>query len=165
MRRRLPEVLASQRKMLERRGEPTDTIPDEKMAALFDEAPGEDRGLDGGEPNMSVLYVPYHELAEHPRAHVDQIIAFLGLDLDRAKMLAGRRSGALPQPRLIPATLALRQAAGAATIGHAEGPLAADAALTSAVVRPLRLARRRPGRQRRHRILDYEVGAAPLRRA
>src|SRR5829696_9769493 len=36
MRRRLPEVLASQKKMLERRGEPTDKVPDEMMASLFE---------------------------------------------------------------------------------------------------------------------------------
>src|SRR3954447_12968927 len=32
MRRRLPEVLASQKKMLIRRGEPTDAVPDAQMA-------------------------------------------------------------------------------------------------------------------------------------
>ena len=48
MQRWLPEVLASQRKMLERRGEPTDTIPDQQMAALFDRHLPEDRGLAGG---------------------------------------------------------------------------------------------------------------------
>ena len=40
------------------------------------------------QPNLSVLDVAYHELAEHPERHVDEVIAFLGLDLDRNKMLA-----------------------------------------------------------------------------
>ena len=35
MERKIEEVLASQREMLVRRGEPTDRISDEKMAALF----------------------------------------------------------------------------------------------------------------------------------
>src|SRR3954447_18572069 len=88
MRRRLPEVLASQRKMLERRGEPTDTVPDQMMASLFEKHLQKIEGWMASQPNIDVLYVPYHELAEAPETHVDQIVAFLGLDLDRAQMLA-----------------------------------------------------------------------------
>ena len=87
MRRRLPEVLASQKKMLERRGEPTDTIPDEKMADLFQRHLQKIEGWLAAQPNMSVLYVPYHELAERPEPQIEQIVPFLGLDLDVAKML------------------------------------------------------------------------------
>jgi hypothetical protein len=88
MQRRLPEVLASQRKMLERRGEPTDTVPDEKMAALFEKHLEKIDGWLKQQPNFSVLYVPYHELAEQPAAQLDRIIAFLGLTLDREAMLS-----------------------------------------------------------------------------
>jgi hypothetical protein len=88
MRRRLPEVLASQKTMLIRRGEPTDTIPDAQMSALFEKHLQEIGGWMAAQPNLSVLDVPYHEVAERPERHVDQIIAFLGIDLDRAKMLA-----------------------------------------------------------------------------
>jgi len=88
MRRRLPEVLASQRKMLERRGEPTDAVPDEMMASLFQKHLQKIEGWMAAQPNISVLYVPYHELAEHPERLLDQILELLGLDLDRAKMLA-----------------------------------------------------------------------------
>jgi hypothetical protein len=88
MRRRLPEVLASQKKMLERRGEPTDAVPDQTMASLFERHLQKIEGWMAAQPNISVLYVPYHELAEQPETHVDQIIAFLGLELDRAQMLA-----------------------------------------------------------------------------
>lgn len=87
MRRRLPEVLASQRKMLERRGEPTDAVPDAMMASLFEKHLTKIEGWLAEQPNMSVLYVPYHEVAEQPERHVDSIISFLGLPLDRAKML------------------------------------------------------------------------------
>jgi hypothetical protein len=91
MRRRLPEVLASQRKMLERRGEPTDAVPDAMMASLFEKHLAKIEGWLAAQPNMSVLYVPYHEIAEQPERHVDSIITFLGQEfapLDRAKMLA-----------------------------------------------------------------------------
>jgi len=88
MQRRLPEVLASQRKMLERRGEPTDTVPDEKMAALFEKHLEKIEGWLAQQPNFSVLYVPYHELAERPEGQLDRIVDFLGLPLDRDAMLA-----------------------------------------------------------------------------
>lgn len=87
MRRRLPEVLASQRKMLERRGEPTDTVPDAMMASLFEKHLQKIEAWMATQPNMAVLYLPYHEVAENPASRIDEIIAFLGLDLDRAKML------------------------------------------------------------------------------
>lgn len=91
MRRRLPEVLASQRKMLERRGEPTDTVPDAMMAALFEKHLAKIEGWMAAQANMSVLYLPYHEVAETPERHLDEIISFLGpdlgLSLDRARML------------------------------------------------------------------------------
>lgn len=91
MKRRLPEVLASQRKMLERRGEPTDTVPDAMMSALFEKHLVKIEGWLASQSNMSVLYLPYHEVAETPEKHVDAIISFLGSDLgitlDRAKML------------------------------------------------------------------------------
>ncbi len=88
MRRRLPEVLASQRKMLERRGEPTDTVPDAMMASIFEKHVQKIEAWMAAQQNMSVLYLPYHEVAERPETRVDEIIAFLGLDLDRVKMLA-----------------------------------------------------------------------------
>ena len=87
MRRRLPEVLASQKKMLERRGEPTDTVSDEMMAGLFERHLQKIEGWLAAQPNMSVLYVPYHELAERPEPQLEQIVPFLGLDLDVSKMM------------------------------------------------------------------------------
>jgi hypothetical protein len=88
MQRRLPEVLASQRKMLERRGEPTDTVPDDKMAELFARHLEKVQGWLVQQPNFSVLYVPYHDLAERPASQLDRIVEFLGLALDREAMLA-----------------------------------------------------------------------------
>ena len=88
MRRRLPEVLASQRKMLERRGEPTDTVPDAMMASLFEKHLVKIEGWMAAQTNMSVLYVPYHELAERPEGQLADIVSFLGLNLDADEMLA-----------------------------------------------------------------------------
>jgi hypothetical protein len=87
MQRRLPEVLASQRRMLERRGEPTDTVPDATMSALFEKHLRTVEAWLAAQPNVAALYVPYHELVERPAGQLDRIIPFLGLDLDRAAML------------------------------------------------------------------------------
>jgi hypothetical protein len=87
MQRRLPEVLASQRRMLERRGEPTDTVPDQTMAALFEKHLRTIEGWLAAQPNVAVLYVPYHELVERPAEQVERIVQFLGLELDRGAML------------------------------------------------------------------------------
>ena len=68
-------------------------------------------------------------------------------------------------PRWSVRALVRRRTAGTATIGHAEGSLAADVTVPGAALCALGLAGRGPGRQRRHRVPDHEVGAAPLRRA
>src|SRR3954466_2905755 len=56
MRRRLPEVLASQKKMLQRRGDPTESVSDEMMAGLFEKHLQKIEGWLAAQPNMSVLY-------------------------------------------------------------------------------------------------------------
>lgn len=87
MQRRLPEVLASQRRMLERRGEPTDAVPDATMSALFEKHLRTIEAWLAAQPHISVLYVPYQELVERPAGQLDRIVPFLGLELDRAAML------------------------------------------------------------------------------
>jgi len=58
------------------------------MAGLFEKHLQKIEGWLAAQPNMSVLYVPYHELAERPESHLAEIVSFLGLDLDADKMLA-----------------------------------------------------------------------------
>ncbi|MGE3273129.1 MAG: sulfotransferase domain-containing protein, partial [Chloroflexota bacterium] len=67
--------------------EPTDTVPDAMMASLFEKHLAKIEAWMAAQSNMSVLYLPYHEVAEQPEKHVDEIISFLGLPLDRQKML------------------------------------------------------------------------------
>jgi len=87
MRRRMEEVLASQRKMLVRRGEPTDTIADEKMAALYQRHLAQTEAWLAEQPNMDVLYVTYHEIIAAPREHAELINRFLGGGLDVDSMV------------------------------------------------------------------------------
>jgi len=87
MRRRMEEVLASQKKMLVRRGEPTDTVPDQQMAALYEKHVAQVETWLATQPNMDVLYVTYHEVIATPREHADKINRFLGGGLDVERMV------------------------------------------------------------------------------
>jgi hypothetical protein len=87
MRRHLDEVIASQNKMLIRRGEGTDEATDEatkkryaihlkKVAFFMDEA-----------PNFRSLEVDYKQVLEDPKRHARRVERFLGLDLDVDSMV------------------------------------------------------------------------------
>jgi Sulfotransferase domain len=82
MRRKIEEVLASQRQMLIRRNEPTDTVADQKMADLYRRHLKQVEAWLAKQPNIDVLYVTYHEVVANPREHAEQINAFLGGGLD-----------------------------------------------------------------------------------
>ncbi len=82
MRRKIEEVLASQRQMLIRRNEPTDTVADNKMADLYRRHLHQVETWLAKQPNIDVLYVTYHEVIANPREHAEQINAFLGSTLD-----------------------------------------------------------------------------------
>ena len=86
MRRRLEEILASQKKMLVRRGEPTDTISDEKMAELFRQHLKRIETWLDERPNIKVLYVNYNEVIEKPVEHAQRINQFLGNRLNVENM-------------------------------------------------------------------------------
>jgi hypothetical protein len=78
MRRAMPEILASQRQMLIRRGEPGDTVPDDKMAALFDKHVAQVESWLGAQPNIETIYVSYNEVIKDCRPHAERINDFLG---------------------------------------------------------------------------------------
>jgi hypothetical protein len=86
MRRKLDEVLASQRQMLIRRGKPTDTTSDDKMAQFFTRHLGKVEDWMAAQPNLQVLYVSYNELMDDPQVHCARVAAFLGLPLDPVRM-------------------------------------------------------------------------------
>jgi hypothetical protein len=86
MRRNMDEVLASQRQMLIRRGEPTDTVSDEKMAEMFRKHLRDVEAWLGKQPNMEVLYVSYNEALDDPASSISTINGFLGGGLDAEKM-------------------------------------------------------------------------------
>lgn len=85
MERHMPEILASQRKMLERRGE-ADEMDDEKMSALFEKHLQQVKEWLAQQDNFSVLYVHYSEALADARSQAERVNAFLGAALDIDKM-------------------------------------------------------------------------------
>ena len=84
MRRNLAEVLASQKKMLQRSDKAGSGLSDEQMAVLFqDELDKCDQWL-RMQPNFSVLYVNHRDMIENPVSECRRINDFLacGLNID-----------------------------------------------------------------------------------
>lgn len=80
MQREMAEILASQKQMLIRRGEPVDSVSDVAMAELFERHLNKVYAWLDQQENMRVLYVPYTALLNNPDAHIAQVIDFLGKD-------------------------------------------------------------------------------------
>jgi hypothetical protein len=87
MNRHLEEVLASQSKMLLRRGETTES-GDEQMKALFEKHLREVKFWLSRQPNFEVIELDYTEVLEDPLDQVKRIRSFLGTDLDLNQMAA-----------------------------------------------------------------------------
>jgi hypothetical protein len=85
MRRHLDEVLASQNKMLQHRGEKSET-PDDKMKAIYEDHLKQVFALLEKKPNFEVLFVDYTGVLEDPRGQAERIRDFVGLPLDAEKM-------------------------------------------------------------------------------
>jgi len=88
MRRNLREVIASQNRMLERRGKPLGDLPEDKLIDMFQaQLDKVDRYL-AEHPYFHVLHVNYNEVLQNPEPAVHAVNAFLGGDLDTAAMLS-----------------------------------------------------------------------------
>jgi hypothetical protein len=87
MNRSLEEILASQQKMLDRRGETSDTS-DERMVKVFEKDLREVRFLLRRRPQFETLELQYRHAIDNPREYARQIADFLDVDLDIEKMAA-----------------------------------------------------------------------------
>ncbi|GAB4579452.1 MAG: hypothetical protein Fur0022_21900 [Anaerolineales bacterium] len=83
MRRAMPEILASQKKMLINRGEPTDKVTDEELTVLYEKHLEQIFTWINEHKNFSCLQVDYNRLLKDPAPVLAQIHAFLG---DRVKI-------------------------------------------------------------------------------
>ena len=85
MRRDLPEVLASQKKMLDRRGEPNE-IEDEKMLEIWKDHLWKVNYLLSHADHLESLEIPYKEVVANPLEQARRMKDFLGLPLDPEQM-------------------------------------------------------------------------------
>jgi len=87
MQRELDEVLASQRKMIVRRGENPDKIDDEKMKTILE---NHLRHIDAWlrqQVHIERIDMPYKEIVKDPQPYVEELARFLGRTLDIDSMI------------------------------------------------------------------------------
>ena len=88
MERSLDEVIASQRKMLIRRGEDPEKVDGEELRKLFKKYLRILKNHIRNQSSMSVIYVSYNEIIRDPIESVHRMKAFLGGDLNEEKMIS-----------------------------------------------------------------------------
>ncbi|HZY45984.1 MAG TPA: sulfotransferase family protein, partial [Anaerolineae bacterium] len=86
MLRAMPEVLASQRQMLVRRGEDPDKIGDDVMARLYEKHLKQVDSWIAGQANVQRLDVNYNEMLTNSQPIVLHVNEFLGGKLNVSKM-------------------------------------------------------------------------------
>jgi hypothetical protein len=87
MERHMPEVLASQRKMLVHRGEDAEGMDDERMAQLFGKHVAKIKSWLAQQPNFAVLYVHYSDVLANPEAQALRVCNFLASNLNHEAMV------------------------------------------------------------------------------
>ncbi|MBE9523859.1 MAG: sulfotransferase domain-containing protein [Chloroflexi bacterium] len=87
MRRKMDEILASQNKMLARRGE-DQKVDDETIAKLFQKHIQQVEFWMQNQPNLDYLDVEYNEMLKNPKPQVEAIVRFLGREMDIDTMAA-----------------------------------------------------------------------------
>jgi len=93
MERQMQEVLASQRKMLARRGERSPSVDDAAMAAVFAKHLAQTRSLLAQRPYIAVLTVHYRDVLADAPVQAARVRDFLQLPLDAEKMVAAVNEG------------------------------------------------------------------------
>jgi hypothetical protein len=86
MDREIKEILASQQKMLHRRGEAPGSS-DAEMETQFREHLRATKYWLARQPNMDVLYVDYSKLVANPDDYGQKIAEFIGIPVDVSRML------------------------------------------------------------------------------
>ena len=88
MQRKMDEILASQKQMLIRRGEPTDRVGDEDLAGMYEKHLAKIYAWLGQQTNFSVLYLDYNQVLSDPEKYSIQVSEFLGGTMDPRVMAA-----------------------------------------------------------------------------
>jgi len=85
MRRNLEEVIASQQRMLERRGQPN-TEPEQQTKELLVTHLAEVESVLRDRSDMDLLFASYNRVVQDPRRTAERVRGFLGCDLDSSAM-------------------------------------------------------------------------------
>jgi len=88
MHRAIPEILASQRKMLIRRGEDPDKVSDAELAALFQKHLAQVEAWLAAQPHVQRLDIDYNQIVQDPEPFIARLDAFLPNRLDTQAMSA-----------------------------------------------------------------------------
>jgi hypothetical protein len=86
MRREMGETLASQRKMLERRGESVSAEGDTEMARIFEAHVADILAWGEARDGLEVLEVWHGDVLQDPRKVAERMNGFLGMELDTVAM-------------------------------------------------------------------------------
>ena len=87
MRRNMDEILASQKQMLIRRGEPADKVDDQTMADLFAKHLDHIEDWIASQANIETIYINYNQILNDPNHLTKEVVKFLGDNLDVLPML------------------------------------------------------------------------------
>lgn len=86
MQRNMEEILASQKKMLERQNGTSADIDDEILSKKFNDHLNKIQNWLKRQHHIECLYVPYHDVIQHPLENAMRITQFLNRNLDLALM-------------------------------------------------------------------------------
>ena len=89
MLRNLPEVVASQNRMLENKGEKAEpSAANEDLVRIFSAHLQATRRWLADQPNIQTIFVDYNRLIHDPANTLETVESFLGLSLDRPEILS-----------------------------------------------------------------------------
>lgn len=89
MLRNLPEVVASQNRMLENKGEKgTTSAANEDLVRIFSAHLQATRRWLADQPNIQTVFVDYNRLIQNPAKTLGTVEGFLGLSLERPEILS-----------------------------------------------------------------------------
>ncbi|MBW1709233.1 MAG: sulfotransferase domain-containing protein [Deltaproteobacteria bacterium] len=86
IRRNMSEILASQKQMLIRRGEPTDKVSDEELAVMYENHLRKIEAWLNKQTAFEILYVNYNECLKSPAKYSKKLNKFLDGKLNGANM-------------------------------------------------------------------------------
>lgn len=88
VKRRLSEILASQRRMLERAGEDPDKVDQDELAEILKRHLEQVQGWLENQSNVRVVYIDYNKMLTSPDEEIRALVSFFDRPLDSRAMKA-----------------------------------------------------------------------------